>query len=809
MEPPSPHPSGPLPGWLFAAVLALVIGALLLARGGFTGGTDAGARVFITEFQALNRGGLRDKDGAASGWIELWNASGTNVNLGGWFLTDSFRSLKKWRFPERILAPGEHLLVFASGKDRREPFGELHTNFKLNDQGEYLALVKPDGASVVHEFLPRYPRQRPGVSYGLKPTFLASARGRPDWDDQAFFRTPTPGAANGEPLAGIVADTKFSHDRGLYSAPFTVKIETATPGARVFYTTDGSTPSETNGQPFTTAIRLERTTVLRAAAFKPGWVPSETDTQTYIFLDDVLRQTGAGFPPHWGHTNGQPVLADYEMDPEIVSDSAYRKTLIEGLKSLPTLSLVTDSENLFDADRGIYANPREKGATWERPASAELIFPDGRLGFQLNCGLRIQGGWNRRPEECPKHSLRLLFRKEYSVDRLKFPLFDGEGPQEWQTLTLRGGCNNTWLHWSGEERRRGDYIRDQWMRDTAAAMGQPASRGLFAHVYLNGLYWGLYNLSERPSAPWLAAWFGGLPGDFDSRNAGKLLSGDDQAWQEMMTLANAGLRGEAEFRAIQRFLDLTNFIDYMILNSYGANADWDRASNWYAGRKRTEDGRFRFFIWDAERTLENVEDNSMDADDDQSPSRLFHKLEENAEFRGMFADRVQRHCFNGGALTPREATTRFAARVLEIEKAIVAESARWGDYRRDFHQYKTGPYELYTPKQHWRPEIRRLLTEYFPKRTDVLVRMFRERGLFPQIDAPTGEVTDGGLVLRASATAIFYTPDGSDPRLPGGTLAASAVRYHGPIPLNLRGKLRARALAGEPGSGAWSALVAF
>lgn len=790
-------------------MLALGIGGLLLAKGAFRSGTGAAPRVLITEFQALNRAGLRDQDGEASGWIELFNAGGTNVQLGGWFLTDSFRNLKKWRFPDRALAPGEHLVVFASGKNRREPLGELHTSFKLYDQGEYLALVRPDGQTVAHEFLPRYPRQRPGVSYGLKPSFLTSARRRPDWSDQAFFHTPTPGAPNSEPLAGVVADTKFTQDRGLFDAPFTLKIETATPGARVFYTTDGSTPSPTNGRRFTGPIRIDRTTVLRATAFKPGWVPSATDTQTYIFLDDVLRQTGAGFPKHWGRTNGQPVLADYEMDPEIVNDPAYRTALIAGLKSLPTLSLVTELENLFDETKGIYANPLETGPAWERPVSAEWIFPDGRRGFQINCGLRIQGGWNRRPEECPKHSLRLVFRKAHGAERLKFPLFGDTGPQQWQTLILRGGCNNTWLHWSGEERRRGDYLRDQWMRDTAAAMGQPSARGWFAHVYLNGLYWGLYNVTERPSAPWLASRFGGVPGDYDSRNAGKVLSGDDQAWQAMMNLANAGVRGDPEYRALQRFLDLTNFIDFMILHFYGANADWDRASNWYAGRQRAEEGRFLFFVWDAERTLERLDDDTLDTDDDQSPSRLFHKLAEHPEFRLLFADRVQRHCFNGGALTPPEAAARFAARVLEIEQAIVAESARWGDYRRDVHPYKTGPYELYTPRQHWRPEIKRLLTEYFPRRTEVLVQSFRARGLFPRLDAPTAEPTSAGLVLRAPAGAIFFTADGADPRLPGGTLAPSAVHYQGPIPLSLRGKLRARALAGEPGAGEWSALVEF
>jgi hypothetical protein len=111
------------------------------------------------------------------------------------------------------------------------------------------------------------------------------------------------------------------------------------------------------------------------------------------------------------------VAADYEMDPEIVNHPAYRDELVPALKSIPTMSVVMAPADLFDAQRGLYANPKESGADWERPASVELIFPDGRKGFQVNCGIRIQGGWNRRPEESPKHSFRLVFKKKSAPNK--------------------------------------------------------------------------------------------------------------------------------------------------------------------------------------------------------------------------------------------------------------------------------------------------------------------------------------------------------------------------------------------------------
>jgi hypothetical protein len=528
-----------------------------------------------------------------------------------------------------------------------------------------------------------------------------------------------------------VADTRFSQHRGFFESPFTVGIATKTSGAKIYFTTNGMEPTVRTGLLYTAPISITTTTVLRAAAFRDGLDPSGTDAQTYLFLHDVLNQTGAGFPPDWGVNEGRPVPADYEMDPEIVNDAEYRNEIVPALKSIPTMSVVMAPADLFDVKRGIYSNPKESGADWERPASVELIYPDGRKGFHINCGIRIQGGWNRRPEESPKHSFRLVFRKKYGPGKLKFALFGDAGVREFDTLVLRGGCNNTWLHWSGEERRRGDFIRDQWMRDTLRAMGHPSARGMFVHLYLNGLYWGLYNPSERPSAPFVAANLGGQPEDYDVRNGEHILEGDASAWNKLMSLANAGVAGQREYGAIQERLDVPELIDFLIANFYGANADWDHASNWYAARRRNPPGRYQFFIWDGERTLEGIDASSIAFDDDQSPPRLFHDLRQNAEFRRLFAERAREHLTNGGALAPEKAAARYRKWAEEIESAVVAESARWGDYRRDVHPYRTGPYELYTRDHHWRPEIDRLLKEYFPKRTAVVVRQFREAGLYP------------------------------------------------------------------------------
>ncbi len=720
-----------LPPWAFFAIFGATAIALLLleikdpAR-------KRTADVYITEIAATGRNAIADEDGQRQNWIEIANFGGQPVSLEGWKLTDNFHRPSSWTFPKILLKHGERLLVFASGKDRKTPGSPLHANFKLDEQGEYLALLNPDGQTVVNEVLPKYPNQRGTATWGLREgLLLTGAGGQVPADAYRFFTEGTPGAPNRSELFGLVASVKCSEPASLRNSPFTITLSTRTPRARIYYTTNGTPPDPFRGLPYANPLRISSSTVLRAAAFRDNWEQSPPLTRTFLFPKNVLDQRGHGWPKTWGQRDGQPVLADYEMDPEIVTDSRYTQDLLQGLYSIPTVSLVTGSENLFDAEKGIYSNPMETGADWERPASMELIQDNGTEGIQLDCGLRIQGGWNRRPEESPKHSLRLLFKREYGRGSLDYPVFGKSGAQSFETLILRGGCNNTWLHWSGEERRRGDYIRDQWMRETFGEMGQKSARGRFIHLYINGLYWGLYLLTERPSAPFIASVTGGLAEDFESRNAEKVLTGDDRSWTQLFETVNAGIQEDSSLDSIRPLLNLTNFVDYMLLNFYGANADWDRSSNWYAARRRTPPGPFEFFVWDAERTLEGVRDDRMAFDDDLSPTRLFHKLSPNLEFRRIFKERVRLHCAAGGALSPDRNVRRFQASAAQIQMPIVAESARWGDYRRDVHSYKVGPYELYARETHWKPEIDRLVKDYFPLRTHILMQRLKERGLAP------------------------------------------------------------------------------
>ena len=151
------------------------------------------AELRLNEFLAINAGGLDDEDGDASDWIEIFNPGAAPAPITGWFLTDDPLDLTKWRFPTASLPALGYLVVFASNKDRTTGT-ELHTNFRLSGDGEYLALVKPDGVTIATEFAPSYPPQQANVSYGIHGD-PATAR--------ALF-PPTPNAPNNTPAGPTI-----------------------------------------------------------------------------------------------------------------------------------------------------------------------------------------------------------------------------------------------------------------------------------------------------------------------------------------------------------------------------------------------------------------------------------------------------------------------------------------------------------------------------------------------------------------------------------------------------------------------------
>lgn len=654
-----------------------------------------------------------------------------------------------------------------------------------------------------------------------------------------YLQTPTPGARNNtDGYPGIVADTKFSVDRGFYDAPISVMITSATAGAEIRYTIDGSLPTATHGAICAGPLVISNTTVLQAAAFKAGWVPSDVDTHTYVFVDDVVAQSPTGLPPSgWPSSplfSGQ--VMQYGMDPSIVTNAAYSGLIRDTLKSIPTFSLVMEPADLFGA-QGIYANPGNDGRAWERPGSVEYIRPDDKDGFQVNAGVRIRGGQSRYVTN-PKHAFRLFFRAEYGDAALDYPLFKDSPVNRFQLLDLRMDQNDSWS-FIGDCCGSADnaiYLRDLFNRDTQSDMGQPSTHSDFCHLYLNGQYWGLANTQERPEADFAASYFGGSAADYDVIKiywgpfTVYATDGDMTGWTELYSLIKAGVSTEAAYQrllgnnpdgtrnpAYPIYLDADNLIDFMLVIIYGGNLDAaisyyaSRPNNWYAIRPRDGRAGFRFFVHDAELTLLDVNANRtsppVNVGDasvlDSSPEWMWHRLLTNPTFRLRAADRIQKHFFNDGALTTAAAKTRFLARKAEIDLAIIAESARWGDARR------SAPY---TRNVEWLNKVNQIAVNsgcYLDLRSSIVLNQLTAVGVYPTLAAPTfsqfgGTVPTGSvLTITAPAGTVYYTLDGSDPRTLGGAVSATASLYTEPIPLDESTVVRARTLNGTT----WSALT--
>jgi hypothetical protein len=637
------------------------------------------------------------------------------------------------------------------------------------------------------------------------------------------------------PASAVPGSVKFSVSHGFYYTPFSVVLSCEGSVSGIWYTTDGSAPSTQNGKKYSTPLEIKSTTVLRGVAYENN-SKGKVTTCSYLFPEDIIRQsnTPPGYPASWGnYTDISGVaIADYEMDPDIVNHPAYKNLMIPALLSVPSVSLVTEKGNLFskvaNPDTGgiyIYTGANGKtGDNWERPVSAEYIIPGSKDGFQVNCGLQIQGGASRLAEKNPKHSFRLAFRDSLGVAKLRYPLFEEGATDIFNGIVLRASFGNTWRHWESAQRTRATHVQDLWAKDTQLEMGHISAHSRYVHLYLNGIYWGLYNISERIDDDFLESYIGGDKSEYDIvKDYEELMCGTKDAWNYLWTTVNGQITNTAVYEKLignnpdgtrnpsfPAYIDPVSLCDYMLINFYGGNNDWDH-HNWSAGRNRVNpQSGFTFFCWDSEKILENVNENYVSENNERRPSGIFSRLMANAEFRMLFADRVNLHMANNGLLTPEKVIARWLKRADQIDTALVAESARWSDYRRDVHPWSSAPYTLYTVNDHWMVEKKRLIDSYFPARTRIVLDQLTLAGKIPAVPAPFfsqsgGKVTnDFRLVITSSSGFVYYTLDGSDPRLTGGKINPSASPYINPVKTGAITEIKARTRLGET----WSALTA-
>jgi hypothetical protein len=604
----------------------------------------------------------------------------------------------------------------------------------------------------------------------------------------------------------------FSSPRGFYVNSFTLGISNSTPGATIKFTKDGSDPSTSStaqNQPSPAAVTIDPTdttrrykapgVVIRACAVKDGILLTRVITQTYLFLDRVEELSPEGPKPGIGWPDPVPGIRfqqqgiKYGLNAAVLHDPRYQGKIKNSLLFIPTISVVTDLKNLFDPDSGIYVNPLFRESEWEKSASVELLNPDGSPGFQINAGLRIRGGWGRTQNNY-KHAFRLFFRKEYGDGKLRYPLFGDEGVTEFDNIDLRTSQNNSWAYDGGGDGHQYTEIREVFSRDTQRDMKQPYTRSRYYHLYINGTYWGVYQTQERSEASFGESYLGGSKSDYDVVKVDvtdslyipgyhvEATDGNLNAYQMLWENAVKGFDSDETYYKVQGLnpdgsrnpnypvlVDIDNLIDYMLCSIYVADSDGPVAggipNNFYCMINRNEDQGFIFFRHDAETSLFNLQ---LDVTAPTivgvqfgqfNPRWLHQKLTKHPEYCLHLYDRVYKHFFNDGVFTPQACRNRFLERKRQLEDAVIAESARWGD------TYSAVPR---TKDDDWQAAVDGVLNSFFPMRTDTVLRQLRSRKLYPAFDLPVFNLKSGiiskgtSLTMNATEGTIYYTVDGDD-----------------------------------------------
>jgi len=536
-----------------------------------------------------------------------------------------------------------------------------------------------------------------------------------------------------------VSNLSLSVERGLYTSPIVVNIQADEPTAIIRYTLDGSEPTPSSGLVYSSWIVISTTTFIRAIAYTPTDT-TEVVTHSYIYPNEVFSAA----------TNPQ---------------------LSESLLDIPTISIVTDAV-INDG------NPIK--------TSVEFLYPENNKNHQVDAGIRHTNGG--AANDYYKKTMRLYFKSEFGPSQLKYDLFEdapyGEyATDEFDKINLRYGSQDNIVNWWRFQPTV--FLRNRWGYDTQLAMGWSSPHGTYMHVYLNGIYNGMYHVHEIPDESFQEEYRGGEKEEYDVIKNGNVVEGTKAARDTAFSKFAAG-----DYAGFKEDVDIENFIDYHLISWYQGNPDWGQ-NNWFMARRRAVGEQFQFFLWDM--------DNSMTAYDSDPRVTTYVSsfnisiLIQNSDFAIVMRDRIYKHFFNDGVLTPQKATERFELRVNEIRKGVIAETAQWGSSQAE-----------------WLNNVDYYLNDYFPQRTDFVLNALRAIGYYPNIEPPQysqsgGQVSSGfqlSLSNPNSQGAIYYTTDGTDPRASGGGISPTAQIYTTAFTLpNVVTKVRARVLLNSD----WSA----
>lgn len=582
----------------------------------------------INEVMASNSSTIADEDGDYEDWIELYNYGTEPVNLYGYGLSDSYNKPYKWVFPEITIQPGEFLLIFASSKNKTNPAHQLHTNYGISADGEEIILTNPNGV-LVDELLPiPLPSD---ISYGRSPDGTGS------W---LYFNEPTPGAANlTQGYNEILDPPAFSHQRGFYDLPFELSITHPDPEVTIVYTLDGSDPDidNTGGNTFAYKNQYPKEP---GDPFGPflyhGYTSHNYDSPIYIYNKsakaDKLTHISSTIDAQPSYFPTTPVSKGMVVRAKVFKPGAMEsKTLTYTFfvgntfnqHTLPIISFTTQASNLFDYDNGIYvagadfdswrnanmntiisdwnkpANYTRKDDEWEQPAHIE-IFDNNVINPITNwdIGFRLHGGATRYYQ---MKSIRLYARGGYGNSYMEYPFFGQGNDASFKRLILRNSGNDF----------KSTMFRDAAIQQIVKHMNFNIQDYQPVVLYINGEYWGIHNIRERYDKHYIARYYGVDPENIDFLEMNAVpKEGDAIHYLSLRNyIKNNSMSDPLHYQYINTQMDIENYIDYYISNTFAGNIDWPHNNILY-WRLKTEsynpnapvghDGRWRWMLNDTD-----------------------------------------------------------------------------------------------------------------------------------------------------------------------------------------------------------------
>lgn len=581
--------------------------------------------VVISEAMAANHTVLEVGKDNFPDWIELSNTASDAVDLSGWGLTDNPKNPAKWKFPEGAsISGGEYMVVLANGGIPIQTDGDdvkkkyIEATFALSGEGDTIYLFNAEGVCQNKLSLGR---ARADISVGREGA------------QRLVYQTPTPGSANSGGMPGFAQDPSILLASGKYDGA--VNVELAVPeGTSVTYTLDCTEPTQSSTA-YTGAISIPSTGVLRARAFKQGYLPSAISTATYVIGSE--------------HT-------------------------------LPIVSLVTEPDNLWSETTGIYTKGAGAAAEypftganffneWERPVHLDIIDESGALEHEQDAVFRIFGAYSRGKDQ---KAFAVIARAGYGPSTIQDKIFDDRPYAEYKSIVLRAGGQDSTI----------SRIRDVLI---TSLVGDGTDLAVQAYrpcvVYLDGKYWGVYFMREKINKHFLSQHYD--IADPDSIDLlvgnGSAVTGTSDGYKAMLEYATThDLSQKEHYDYICNLVDVKNLAEYTAMEIYVGNTDTGNIKYWKSPNTKWQWLTYDFcwgmnssstvgYSWNSFAKYLSEKGHGVGSG---FSNKLIKSLLKNSEFEEIFLQACAKMV--NEVFTPE----KVVARVDEIEALIDAEMVR-------------------------------------------------------------------------------------------------------------------------------------